>query len=192
MNRMTELAEAKNSVESLLSHRTKEIDENGRVIIHMVVNDDNDFLSVFSANETPIINESVADFIENSTASLPLKSRFTLRIHSNCIDDIEKTVYSNAIREYYFEKYAQKKQKIKSNRFIIGILAFLGVFVLGIALLLENYFNNLIWSEVADIAAWVLIWEAFDIGVFQNKGLKYKKTRYLSFINMKIEYYEKN
>ena len=42
-------------------------DGEGRIIVDMNVKDDTDFLSVFSANDTPVISSEVAEFLENST-----------------------------------------------------------------------------------------------------------------------------
>ena len=61
--------------------------------------------------------------------------------------------------------------------------------ILSLALLLEYRVGSLIWAEVIDIAAWVFLWEAVDIGIFRNRELREKRLRYRSFMEMKIVYH---
>lgn len=180
--------EAKNAIEQRLSERKKERDADGRAVIHMTVNDDDEFLSVFSANDTPVISEDVAEFLENSTASLLPRQPLTLRIHSGCIDEKEQELYGKSIKEYYAGKYISQKWQLRKNAFIVGTLTLLGILILAIAVFLEYRFESVIWAEVLDIAAWVLLWEAVDISAFKNRGIRLQKMRYLSYMDMKIEY----
>ena len=83
----------------LLKQQYKRDNEN-RIVIDMTVKDDSDFLSVFSQSDTPVISSEVAEFIENSTDSILPKEQLTLRIHSDCIDDNEKVLYRESIKEY--------------------------------------------------------------------------------------------
>ena len=46
----------------------------------------------------------------------------------------------------------------------------------------EKYLAN-------EIIAWVFLWEAVDIAVFENRSLRLKRLRYISYMSMKIEYY---
>ena len=163
-----------------------ERDENNRLIVNMTVKDDSEFLSVYSESSAPKISTDVAEFIEHSTQALPPNDNLTLRIYSNCIDDIEKEEYRSAIKEYYTEQYVANEREYKRNRIIIAILASAGILFLALALALHMHD---IWSEVVDIVAWVLLWEAVDIAIFQNRSLKIKKLRCLSYIGMNIEYF---
>lgn len=174
----------KKEVNERLSDRHHKRDADGCVIIDMTVKNDDDFLSVYSTNETPVISTDVAEFIENSTHSISVREQFALHIHSNCIDEGEKTEYAAAIKEYYAEKYIANKKELNLNRIIISILTLVGIIVLALAFQIENA----VWSEVIDIAAWVLLWEAVDIWAFKNRELVLLSKRYLAFMNMKVEY----
>lgn len=160
-------------------------DEEGRVIINMVVEDDSGFLSPFSETISPSIATDVADFLENETKTLLPKELLTLRIKSNCIDENEQKLYEKAIKEHYTKVYIANEKDIKRNKIITLILFIIGVIVLSLAIT----FKNVIWSEVIDIAAWVFLWEAVDIYFFKNRFQKMQRFRYLSFISMNIEYY---
>ena len=176
--------QTKKDVDQRLSGRRRNRDSEGCIIIDMTVKNDDDFLSVYSTNQTPVISTGVADFIENSTHSVSPRERFALHIHSNCIDDGEKNEYAAAIKEYYAEKYIAGKKERDLNRMIISILIFVGITVLALAFQIKNA----VWSEAIDIAAWVLLWEAVDIGVFKNREINLRRRRYLAYMSMKIVY----
>ena len=180
----------KKSDESMNLKPRHQRDSENRVIIDMTVKDDSDFLSVFSRSDTPVISTEVADFIENSTDTVLPREQLTLRIHSNCIDDNEKELYKKSIRQYYSEKSISNMRELKRNNIIVFLLTVAGVIVLASALLLEQTTGSLIWSEVIDIAAWVFLWEAVDISAFGNRSLRLKKKRYLSYLSMKVEYFD--
>lgn len=182
------LKHAKKEADRQLKERQYKHDAENRIVVNMTVEDDTDFLSVFSANTTPVISSDVSEFIENSTNWIAPKEELTLHIHSNCIDEQEKVIYENAIKEYYTQKYIVNEQELKRNRFLASLLFVAGIGVLAFEIIFDYVVGNIIWTEVIDIAAWVLLWEATDISIFQNRSLRLKKKRYLSYLSMKIEY----
>lgn len=181
---LKDLRKIKQDIDSEKKTRHYSRDEENRVIISMNVKDDNDFLSVFSKKETPIISETVAEFIEHSALSVPPSEKLRLNIVSNCIDDTEKIDYKRAIKEYYTEKYLANKQEMKRNTFISILLAIVGILILSLSFLTDS----IMWAEIIDIIAWVFLWEAVDINMFKNKSLRIKQIRYLSFVEMKVDY----
>lgn len=164
-------------------------DAGGRVIVNMTINDDRDFLSVFSAGDAPVISSEIAAFLENSTHSVLPNEQLTLRIHSDCIDDDEKEEYRRAIKEYYTERYITNNRELKRNGLIALFLALVGVITLAAAFLIEYQTTSPIWTEVVDIIAWVFLWESVDISAFKNRELRVKRSRCLSFLSMNIEYF---
>ncbi|MBE6543966.1 MAG: hypothetical protein E7675_06155 [Ruminococcaceae bacterium] len=179
--------ELKREVEYKLQGRTVKRDEEGNVIINMTVKNDEGFLSPFSENNSYVISEEVADFIENSTKEALPKDRYTLYIYSNCIDEEEKEVYKKAINEYYTKEYIAIKREIKRSRMAVLIMGLIGVMFLALALALD-YNGFAIWTEVVDIAAWVFLWEAVYLEFFDIKKAKMKMRYYLSYLSMKIVY----
>ena len=171
-------------IEKMLAERETECDADGRRVINMTVNDDSSFLSAYSERETTVISSEVADFIENATIATPPSAPLTLRIHSDTITADEKAEYTAAIREYYSQKYAVTKKTYRFNVIALITLAIAGIITLLLAFKVESH----IWSEVIDIVAWVLIWEAVDIGVFRNRESNILRKRYLSYMTMKVEY----
>ena len=164
------------------------IRKSSKHIVHMNVNDDSNFLSVFSASKSPVISQEVADFIEASTHAAKPTTQLTLKIQSSCIDDAEKTLYRQAIKEYYTEKYIAAKQELKKNYRIAYILGTLGVLVLALAVFLEYRHESVIWAEVIDIVAWVFLWEAVDVFCLETRKLKANSQRYISYVAMEVEF----
>ena len=136
-----------------------------------------------------MISTEVAEFIENHTQTIPPNQQLTLRIYGNCIDEQEKIMYRSATKEYYSAKYYVNDRDLKRNNLIVLVLTWVGILVLALAIFLEYRQDSVIWSEVIDIAAWVLLWEAVDISVFENRSLRLKRMRYMNYMSMKLEYY---
>ena len=159
-----------------------------RTEIVMHVKDDSDFLSVFSTTETPVISGQVAEFLDNATKTIHPDKPLSLKIKGDCIDENERIVYKKAIKEYYSQELTSVNSEIKVLNRIAMLLMFFGVIILGIAVFLELKFNSIIWSEVVDIVAWVLLWEAVDIKFFRTRDLAIKRKKVTSFISMPITY----
>lgn len=182
-----ELKKTRNALKKERHSRQYRRDEEKRIIISMNVKNDNDFLSVFSQNSTPIISNNVAEFIENSAMNISPSEKLTLEICSRCIDDKEKTDYKAAIREYFTEKYIANQYEIKRNTLIAVLLSLAGLVILASGFCVKNA----MWAELVDIIAWVFLWEAVDITFFRNKSLRVKQRRYLSYITMNVIYTNK-
>ena len=157
-------------------------------VINMIVKDEENYLSMFSETDTPVISEDVADFIETSSKAILPNKQLTLKIKSDCIDDEEKEIYKKAIKEYYKEQCVATTREINKNNLISLFLFIAGVFVLGLAFLLQVKSTLSFWAEIIDIVAWVFVWESVDILCFKTSSLRRKTKKYLSFISMKIEY----
>jgi hypothetical protein len=162
--------------------------EKCNTVIDMTVKNDDDFLSVFSSGEAPVISSAVADFLENSVENMYPTQKVELHIHSDCIDSLEEEVYRKAIHKYYDEKYEYNRKRLWYNKMLTLILGGIGVIILAIAVYLGYHFNNPVWAEVIDIVAWVFVWEAVDIGVFQNHSLRINRRRYLVLSTANVVY----
>ena len=171
-------------IQRCLAEREQEYDRDGRAVINMNVKDDEGFLSPYSERATAVISPDVAEFIENSTYATPPTEPLTLRIYSDKISDEKKEEYTSAIREYYAQKYIVTKKTHRFNVTALISLAITGILTLLLAFKVDSH----IWSEVIDIVAWVLIWEAVDIGAFKNRESNIQRKRYLSYMTMRIEF----
>lgn len=163
-------------------------DDDGRIVVNMTVENDDNFLSPFCENSIPVINTDVAEFIDSSVRPINPKESLTLCIRSNCIDHNEMRIYNEAIKEHYVEKYMHLKREIRYNVIMAAALAIIGILVLCFALYLDYCYDMVMWAEVIDIVAWVFLWESVDIVVLRNRDLMVDRKRCLKCIDMKIIY----
>lgn len=181
------LKEAKKQLDKKLSNFEHKRDEQGRVVVDMMIMDDSNFLSPFSKDKVPVISPDVATFIENRTSSVLPKEKLVLNIHGKSISKTESNVYKTAIEEYYTQKYVQNERDIRRNNIFSLVLALFGIITLVVLGVFEPMLN-FIWKEVLDIVAWVFLWESADICFLQNSLLRHKRRKYLSFITMEIDF----
>ncbi len=175
-----------NSIKKRLLTHLPEQDREGRAVIRMTVKNDDDFLSPFSKGSEPVISTDVAEFIEKQAEALPPKAPLTLYIHGDCIDEGERTVYADAIKAYYTERDSAVSHAFRRNFILSILLAVFGILTLALALLTEMSTESPIWTEVVDIVAWVLLWEAVDVSLFRNHELRESRRRYCAFLAMPI------
>ena len=178
----------KKKVDNQLQQEKLVRDDQNRVVVDMIVQDDKHILSEFSESKTPVINTKVAEFIENATASIPAKEHLTLRISSDCIDDEEKGLYGKGIKEYYKGKYVEVQRSIKESNIIALILIAISLCLLVVTFLLKSALSFGIWAEIINIIAWFFLWEATAILSLKTRDLRHKRNKYLSYISIKVEY----
>ena len=171
----------------ILSRRRKK-DKDGYVMINMTVKNDDSFLSAFSTTDAPVISSEVAEFLENNIENVPPTEKLSLCIHSSCIDSEEENLYRRGIKEYYSEKYISNEQKLKHNKMLVSLFGFVGVLILALAVYIGYHYDSPVWTEVIDIVAWVFVWEAVDIGAFQNRTLRVNRMRYQKLAEMDVRF----
>ena len=175
----------------ILSRRRKK-DKDGCVMINMTVKNDDSFLSAFSTTDAPIISSEVAEFLENSVENILPTEKLALCIHNSCIDSKEENLYRKGIKEYYSEKYISNEQKLKHNKMLVSLFGLVGVLILALAVYIGYHYDSPVWTEVIDIVAWVFVWEAVDIGAFQNRTLRVNRMRYHNLANMDVKFLDIN
>ncbi|MCM1289227.1 MAG: hypothetical protein NC132_01010 [Corallococcus sp.] len=157
-------------------------------VIDMTVLNDDGFLSPYSPTDKPIINTEVAEFLENSANAHTLKSNFVIRIHSNCIDEEEKVQYKDAIKNYYGLKLSSSGTDLRRNLIVSVIFTLVGVLGLVLMFLLDHFNVSGIWVEVADIFAWVFVWEAvYMFFIERNKTLR-ERRKFRAIHDSEVEY----
>lgn len=181
------LKELKRQMDARADSDEVERDEEGRAIVEMTVLRDEDFLSDFSAGK-PVVSGEVAEFVEESAMAFRPKEPICLKIYSDCIDEEEEKVYSNALKEYYVRRYTENRRSMRRNRLAAAIMLLIGVVALAVVLTLSLLKRVEILVEVLDIFAWVFLWEAVDLFFLEGGVLRMKQLRFLRFIDAKIEF----
>jgi len=165
-----------------------ERDEEGRAVIGMTVLRDDDFLSCYSAGETPVISAEIAAFLEENTLALRPGEPLHVRIDSDCIDETEREIYCTALREYYVRRYKRSHMQLRRNALAALIMAMIGFLTLAAVVVFSVLGTLPVLSEVIDIFAWVFLWESVDLFFLQRTALRYERDRYLHFIDAVIEF----
>lgn len=163
-----------------------ERDEEGRAVIEMTVLKDEDFLSDFSAGSRPVISTAIGEFLTENALAFHLQESFCIRINSDCIDDGERKIYAEALKEYYVRRYKRNRMDLKRNAFVSAVMAAVGVIALSAFVAMSLFDVNPVLSGVAEIFAWVFIWEAVDLFFLERQVLRCERIRYLHFIDAKV------
>lgn len=160
--------------------------------INMCVNNDNDFLSTYSLDGNPVISSEVASFLENSAKQFHPKEELTLNIYSNCIDEKEKELYKKAIKNYFDLQIKSCDFDLK-RKSIVGItFSLIGIIALAIMFIFSSLNIKQIWIECINIFAWVFVWEGVDQLFIERGILLFQRKRLISFLNMDINFFNKN
>lgn len=157
-------------------------------VINMTVLNDGEFLSPYSATDSPVVSSDVAEFLENGAANFLPKQTIELNVHSDCIDDNEKLVYDSAIRNYFRLKADGADTELKRNLIVSVVFTVIGVIGLAAMLLFDHFFNKAIWTEVVDIFAWVFVWEAVDQFFIERRKIIRSRRKYQAFIQARINF----
>lgn len=184
------IKELKRYYDNRIEQEEIERDGEGRAVIEMTVRDDGGFLSPYSAGTRPMISGEVADYLLESAISLAPHEPICLKIHSDCIDEEEKTVYSHALHDYFSAHYFENAVMLRRNAVLSCIMAVIGLLTLTLGITLGIFEWVPVLGEALDIFAWVFLWEAVDVYFLERAVLRVKGRRYLRFADAKIEYCE--
>ena len=101
---------------------------------------------------------------------------------------MEQEAYRQGIKEYYFIKYLAGKADLRRNTIYAVSFAVVGLLILLLCYLIDARFGNPYWTEVADIASWVFVWEAVHLSVIGSVELRKQLRRSLALMAMEIEF----
>jgi len=164
-----------------------EKDADGRSIIDMIVKDDSNFLSPYYG-KYPVISSDVAEYLDNAQKAVLPKNEIRIKIKSNAIDDNEKKIYENAIKNHYQYVQMQILKELLSNRWTSFVMFIVGVIVIALMFVANHIKVSEVWSTVLEIVGWVFIWEAADNFLIERKSIR-NRLRYANkMINAVVEY----
>lgn len=173
--------------EAIRQAEMTDYDEDGNAIIAIGLNKKEEFYDPFCDKTYKMLNRDMLEFIEHSAKQQPPQD--SLAIEITCeeeISDNEKNQMSDAIKRQFAEELIENKRKLVKNLVSSLILAIVGLGVLAICLFLE-YINSFeVIYRTIDIAAWVFLWEAFDVFFLRRpeKAMKYRLVNRL--LNSKV------
>lgn len=155
------------------------------IIVEMQVLDDSNFLSPYCSNYY-IANDEVISYLNNRIKNVNPKVDLELHIKSNVIDDQEKIIYEQAIKNYYKSEKKQLTTKLVNNLIVSLIMFLIGLIIISIMIFMSYNNYKEVWTTVLDIIGWVFIWETIDKFCFERREIKREYRKAEQFINAKI------
>lgn len=154
----------------------------------MTILNDDGFLSPYSATSSPVISSDVADFLENSAQAFGIKDSLKLSVHSDCVDEDEKKIYPQAIKNYFSAQLKSLTAELKRNLVTAILFSLVGVCGLIFMIVYSHLGKNEIWVECIDIFAWVFLWEAIDQFFIQRTVLNRKRKRICALCEITVDF----
>lgn len=163
-------------------------DESEMLVIPLSIKDDSNFISPFSLGGAPLLSREVADFLESSLRPKHFKEDLHIKICSNEIDEQEQPIYRQAIKNYFSGKYVSEQHHQK-RRLIVSLFMLMAGILSLLAVVGLQYFNmGSIFIEVADIVAWVFLWEAADIFFLERIMARWEQYKNIALSSAKISF----
>lgn len=162
-------------------------DEEGRSLIEIKVDNKDSVLSSFSTKEAIISNE-LAEFINHQLRPMTLTNGIHLNLICDDITDEEKKIYDSAIRNYYKHELIEKNRELTRNKVLVWVMGILGTIILAVSILLSVLEKLTVFASVIDIVAWVLLWEAVDLHIFQRPKIEIEELKAYEIANSIITY----
>lgn len=175
-------------VKDRIKKDTYELDEEGREIIDISITDPDSLLSVYNPDGKPVIDNNMAEVIDNAIKSTSFKKDIHLKIACEKYTKDKEPTYKDAITNYYINEFADKEQKIHNNTLITLTLLILAIISFAVLLIIQEF--NLPWiiREFANIVAWVFSWEVIDMIFFQRQIIKFEQRQDIKKIFAKITF----
>lgn len=144
--------------------------EDGKAIIEVGAKNYDSIISPYCVKNYLTLNSDFADYIETNTKQVPLKDDLQLDIYLDSEPTkTQKINITNALRVHFAEKIATQKAASKRNIFAALLLLLFGAAILVVCFLSQLYETNEIFTNLIDILAWVLVWDAFEKLIFERR-----------------------
>lgn len=161
-------------------------DEDGKSIINIKIEKEDDILSPFSMDK-PIISNELAEFLDHHLRPMVIKNGIHLQVYS--LNKLEKEKeYESAIRNYYKNVLLEKNREIKKNKIISLFMLIFGTLILTLSIIFSFFERLTIVASIIDIIAWVFIWEAVDLHFLQRPKIELEELKAFEMINSKITF----
>lgn len=184
-NQLKKMKQMRADAEATVQHS---YDGEGREIIDMRVSCDDDFLSPYSVGDKPYISGGLAEFLDEAVKPLEVKRGLHIKIKGETIDETEKPVYREALKNYYRGRIAEVNAKLRRNLIASIVMLLIAVVILSVYVTMEVLGYNYVVLELVDIVAWVFMWEAVDQFVFERNLLKREYFRDCALYGAVISY----
>lgn len=169
---------------AIKSGKTLKKDAEGRFVIDLSL--DGEILSPYSVGGEPVIDSSVAEFLDHSLKHLPSNAPLHFVISGDAT--AEPDVCERAIRNYYHDEFLDSAAAMAKNTVLTVLMALLSASVFAVIIVLANRDSSEIAINMLDVVAWVFMWEAVDIFAFQRAEHRRRRHRARNMIESKITF----
>lgn len=118
------------------------------------------------------LNTEFSEYVSDKAKSVPIKEQIKIKIHTN--DGVTAGDVEQSLKSHFRDEYKERKKEVNRLALISLIMMIAGIIALTALILVEYFIKNIYVTSIAEIAAWVFIWEAVDIFFLQRAVAKAK------------------
>ena len=153
--------------------------------INVKVKHEEEIYSGYNNDRNEVLNPALSDFLVENAESLHKRSKLRIKIFSDF--PLEEHELFSAIKNKFKGEFESYERKLKQTAIFSLVVLILGILFLGIFVLEEMFFRNVVLSIILEIASWVFIWEAVDSFFLERIALKEKRRQMARLYDAEIE-----
>lgn len=153
--------------------------------INVKVKHGEEIYSGYNYDRNEVLNPALSDFLVEKAESLHKRSKLRIKIFSDF--PLEEHELISAIKNKFKGEFEPYERKLKQTAIFSLVVLILGILFLGIFVLEEMLFHNVVLSIILEIASWVFIWEAVDSFFLERMALKEKRRQMARLYDAEIE-----
>lgn len=153
--------------------------------INVKVKHEEEIYSGYNYDRNEVLNPALNDFLVEKAESLHNRSKLRIKIFSDF--PLEEHELFSAIKNKFKGEFESYERKLKQTAIFSLVVLILGILFLGIFVLEEIFFHNVVLSIILEIASWVFIWEAVDSFFLERIALKEKRRQMARLYDAEIE-----
>ena len=115
--------------------------ENGIATVHCKISSYNDIINLYSVKDQESLNPDFVDYLQDTAEPIPDECPIVLNIIGNCLNDDEKKIIAESIRDEFLYKLGIfEKEQEREFKFFIFMLV--GSIIAGILLALTDFLDE--------------------------------------------------
>ncbi len=153
--------------------------------INIKIRSEEEVYSGYNYDNNEVLNPTLADFLVEKAEAVPLKSKLRLKFFSD--SNIEAHELFSAIKNKFKGEFALAERQLKKTALFSLVVLVIGILFLGLFVLEEMFFKNIVLSILLEIASWVFVWEAVDAFFLQRMALREKRRNMARIYDAEME-----
>lgn len=131
------------------------------------------------------LNEDLGEYLWDRAKLVPINKDIKIKIHTNL--NIEAQEVKKAVQSHLKSDYIETIENLKKTNFVALFTLMLGIMFLALFLLFNKFATHFVIIALAEIMAWVFVWEAVDCFAFKRTGLKNQCLKIQKLYAAKVE-----